>query len=97
MDVILEVSADFGSGSSVTYTFQELYNYTVSKNSSSFAVLFHEDLTLTREMATVSFRTTKTPSLLLYVNSFQEEYLSVILAPNGECSYCKNKKTEFKR
>ncbi|KAB1256025.1 Contactin-associated protein-like 3 [Camelus dromedarius] len=34
-------------------------------------------------MAALSFRTTGTPSLLLYVSSFHEEYLSVILALNG--------------
>ncbi|XP_030891533.1 contactin-associated protein-like 3, partial [Leptonychotes weddellii] len=78
-----EISAYFGTGSSVIYNFQEHSNYTSSKNSSSFAALFHEDLTLAGEMATLSFRTTGTPSLLLYVSSFYEEYLSVILAPNG--------------
>nr|XP_031298141.1 contactin-associated protein-like 3 isoform X3 [Camelus dromedarius] len=78
-----EVSAYFESGSSVTYSFQEHYNYTLSKNSSSFASLLREDLTLTRDMAALSFRTTGTPSLLLYVSSFHEEYLSVILALNG--------------
>ncbi|XP_037349505.1 contactin-associated protein-like 3 isoform X2 [Talpa occidentalis] len=78
-----EISAYFGTGSSVIYSFQEHYNHTFSKNSSSLAALFHENLTLTREMTTLSFRTTGTPSLLLYVSSFSEEYLSVILAPNG--------------
>ncbi|KAJ1058970.1 hypothetical protein K5549_001464 [Capra hircus] len=78
-----DISAYFGAGSSVIYNFQEHYNDTFSKNSSSFTALFHEDLTLTGEMATLSFRTTGTPSLLLYVSSFYEEYLSVILAPNG--------------
>ncbi|XP_020928483.1 contactin-associated protein-like 3 isoform X3 [Sus scrofa] len=78
-----EISAYFGTGSSVIYNFQEHYNHTFDKNSSSFAVLSHEDLTLTRETVTLSFRTTATPSLLLYVSSFHEEYLSVILAPNG--------------
>uniref|UniRef100_A0A452RU68 Uncharacterized protein n=1 Tax=Ursus americanus TaxID=9643 RepID=A0A452RU68_URSAM len=78
-----EISAYFGTGSSVIYNFQEHSNYTFSKNASSFAALFHEDLTLAGEMATLSFRTTGTPSLLLYVSSFYEEYLSVILAPNG--------------
>nr|XP_035935334.1 contactin-associated protein-like 3 [Halichoerus grypus] len=78
-----EISAYFGTGSSVIYNFQEHSNYTSSKNSSSFAALFHEDLTLAGEMATLSFRTTGTPSLLLYVSSFYEEYLSIILAPNG--------------
>ena len=92
---IPDISAYFGAGSSVIYNFQEHYNDTFSKNSSSFAALFHEDLTLTGEMATLSFRTTGTPSLLLYVSSFYEEYLSVILAPNGECLYFKNKKADL--
>ncbi|XP_032706756.1 contactin-associated protein-like 3B [Lontra canadensis] len=78
-----EISAYFGTGSSVIYDFQEHSNYTASKNSSSFAALLHEGLTLAGEVATLSFRTTGTPSLLLYVSSFYEEYLSVILAPNG--------------
>ncbi|XP_032490880.1 contactin-associated protein-like 3 isoform X3 [Phocoena sinus] len=77
-----EISAYFGAGSSVIYDFQHI-NDTFSKNSSSFVALFHEDLTLTGEMTTLSFRTTGMPSLLLYVSSFYEEYLSVILAPNG--------------
>ncbi|KAM9102947.1 contactin-associated protein-like 4 isoform X1 [Sarcophilus harrisii] len=76
-----EISAYFGSGSSVTYNFQEYY--TLSKNSSSHAASFHGDMTLIRETITFSFRTTRTPSLLLYVGSFYKEYLSVILAKNG--------------
>ncbi|XP_006877540.1 PREDICTED: contactin-associated protein-like 3-like [Chrysochloris asiatica] len=78
-----EISAYFGIGSSVVYSFQEHYNYTLSKNSSSFAALSHGDVTLSREMITLNFRTTGTPSLLLCVSSFYEEYLSVILARNG--------------
>ncbi|KAJ8789009.1 hypothetical protein J1605_022303 [Eschrichtius robustus] len=90
-----EISAYFGAGSSVIYDFQH-YNDTFSKNSSSFVALFHEDLTLTGEMATLSFRTTEMPSLLLYVSSFYEEYLSVILAPNGslQISYKLNRHRE---
>ncbi|XP_074137802.1 contactin-associated protein-like 4 isoform X2 [Sminthopsis crassicaudata] len=76
-----EISAYFGSGSSVTYNFQEYY--TLSKNSSSHAASFHGDMTLIRETITFSFRTTRTPSLLLYVGSFYKEYLSVTLAKNG--------------
>lgn len=95
MSVIPEISAYFGTGSSVIYNFQEHSNYTFNKNSSSFAALFHEDLTLAGEIATLSFRTTGTPSLLLYVSSFYEEYLSVILAPNGECWDPENKDTEL--
>ncbi|XP_023565123.1 contactin-associated protein-like 4 isoform X3 [Octodon degus] len=76
-----EISAYFGSGSSVIYSFQE--NYSLSKNSSSRAASFHGDAKLSREMITFSFRTTRTPSLLLYVSSFYKEYLSVVIAKNG--------------
>uniref|UniRef100_A0A8D0GL09 Contactin associated protein family member 4 n=1 Tax=Sphenodon punctatus TaxID=8508 RepID=A0A8D0GL09_SPHPU len=76
-----EVSAYFGAGSSVMYNFQEYYTF--SKNSSSHASSFHADMTLIREAITFTFRTKRTPSLLLYVNSFYKEYLSVILAKNG--------------
>ncbi|XP_027730702.1 contactin-associated protein-like 4 isoform X6 [Vombatus ursinus] len=79
--LFVEISAYFGSGSSVTYNFQEYY--TLSKNSSSHAASFHGDMTLIRETITLSFRTTRTPTLLLYVGSFYKEYLSVILARNG--------------
>ncbi|TEA38475.1 hypothetical protein DBR06_SOUSAS110373, partial [Sousa chinensis] len=77
-----EISAYFGSGSSVIYNFQE--NYSLSKNSSSHAASFHGDMRLSRETIEFSFRTTRTPSLLLYVNSFYKEYLSVIIAKNGD-------------
>nr|KAF6410461.1 hypothetical protein HJG63_009007 [Rousettus aegyptiacus] len=77
-----EISAYFGSGSSVIYNFQE--NYPLSKNSSSHAASFHGDMRLSREMIKFSFRTTRTPSLLLYVSSFYKEYLSVIIAKNGD-------------
>ncbi|XP_057567732.1 contactin-associated protein-like 4 isoform X5 [Hippopotamus amphibius kiboko] len=76
-----EISAYFGSGSSVIYNFQE--NYSLSKNSSSHAASFHGDMRLSRETIKFSFRTTRTPSLLLYVSSFYKEYLSVIIARNG--------------
>ncbi|RMC19034.1 hypothetical protein DUI87_03638 [Hirundo rustica rustica] len=76
-----EISAYFWTGSSVTYNFQEYY--TLAKNSSSHASSFYADMTLTREAITFAFRTTQTPSLLLYVSSFYKEYLSVILTRNG--------------
>lgn len=81
--IISEISAYFGSGSSVIYRFQE--NYSLSKNSSFHAASFHGDMKLSREMIKFSFRTTRAPSLLLYMSSFYKEYLSVIIAKNGEC------------
>ncbi|XP_032284243.1 contactin-associated protein-like 4 [Phoca vitulina] len=76
-----EISAHFGAGSSVTYNFHEFYP--LSTNSSPHAASFHGDMTLAKEMITFSFQTLQTPSLLLYVDSFYDEYLSVILAKNG--------------
>ncbi|XP_062455111.1 contactin-associated protein-like 4 [Rhea pennata] len=76
-----EISAYFATGTSVTYNFQEYY--TLAKNSSSHASSFYADMTLNREAITFTFRTTRTPSLLLYVSSFYNEYLSVILTKNG--------------
>ncbi|OWK15934.1 CNTNAP4, partial [Cervus elaphus hippelaphus] len=58
-------------------------NYSLSKNSSSHAASFHGDTRLSRETIKFSFRTTRTPSLLLYLSSFYKEYLSVIIAKNG--------------
>ncbi|NXD05412.1 CNTP4 protein, partial [Certhia familiaris] len=79
---VSEISAYFWTGTSVTYNFQEYY--TLAKNSSSHASSFYADMTLTREAITFAFRTTRTPSLLLYVSSFYKEYLSVILTRNGD-------------
>lgn len=76
-----EISAYFETGSSVTYNFQE-YS-ALSANTSYLASSLHGDVILSRETITLSFRTTQTPCLLLYVTSFYEEYLSIILANNG--------------
>ncbi|KAM5136747.1 contactin-associated protein-like 3 isoform 1-T1 [Callospermophilus lateralis] len=76
-----EISAYFETGSSVTYDFQD--HHPLGGNTSSLASSLHRDVTLSRETVTLSFRTTRTPSLLLYVSSFYEEYLSIILANNG--------------
>lgn len=77
-----EISAYFETGSSMTYNFQEYY--TLSKNTSSLtASSLQKDITFSSETITLSFQTTETPSSLLYVSSYYEEYLSVILATNG--------------
>nr|XP_027806785.1 contactin-associated protein-like 3 [Marmota flaviventris] len=76
-----EISAYFETGSSVTYDFQD--HHPLGDNTSSLASTLHRDVTLSQETVTLSFRTTRTPSLLLYVSSFYEEYLSIILANNG--------------
>ncbi|KAM4708715.1 contactin-associated protein-like 4 [Discoglossus pictus] len=75
-----EMSANFGAASSLTYNFQE--NYTLYKNSSLHASSIYIDTT-TRESIAFSFRTTQTPSLLLFVSSFNKEYISIIISKNG--------------
>ncbi|KAJ7335611.1 hypothetical protein JRQ81_013552 [Phrynocephalus forsythii] len=77
-----EISAYFGSGYSLTYNFHDTYS--LAKNSSSHAASFHPDMTLIREAISFTFRTTRIPSLLLYVSSFYKEYISIILAKNGD-------------
>ncbi|XP_050607953.1 contactin-associated protein-like 4 [Macaca thibetana thibetana] len=79
--LFVEISAYFGTGSSVTYNFQEYHS--PSTNASSHAASFQGETTLTQETIAFSFRTVQAPSLLLYVDSFYKEYLSVILAKNG--------------
>ncbi|XP_073864749.1 contactin-associated protein-like 4 isoform X6 [Macaca fascicularis] len=78
--LFVEISAYFGTGSSVTYNFQEYHS--PSTNASSHAASFQGETTLTQETIAFSFRTVQAPSLLLYVDSFYKEYLSVILAKN---------------
>ncbi|XP_043927915.1 contactin-associated protein-like 5 [Protopterus annectens] len=76
-----EVSAYLEAGASVIYNFQEYYSF--SKNSSSHASSFYADRAFNKENITFLFRTTQTPSLLLYVNSYYKEYLSLTLSKNG--------------
>uniref|UniRef100_A0A8C0WN05 Contactin-associated protein-like 4 n=1 Tax=Castor canadensis TaxID=51338 RepID=A0A8C0WN05_CASCN len=65
-----EISAYFGTGSSMTYNFQEYHPF--SSNPNPHVASFHGDKKLTRETI-----------LLLYVDSFHKTYLSITLARNG--------------
>ncbi|XP_036980864.1 contactin-associated protein-like 4 isoform X1 [Acanthopagrus latus] len=64
-----EVSASFKPGTSISYTFKE-------PNRSSSAL---PDTTLRAENISLSFRTSQSPALLLYVGSYRREYLAVLL------------------
>ncbi|KAM4877959.1 contactin-associated protein-like 3 isoform 2-T2 [Thomomys bottae] len=79
--LFIEISAYFDTGSSMTYNFQE--PYTLRENTTSWASSLPRDVSLSSNSITLSFQTTQTPSLLLYVSSFSEEYLSIFLANNG--------------
>ncbi|XP_065120265.1 contactin-associated protein-like 5 isoform X2 [Paramisgurnus dabryanus] len=76
-----EVSAFFKPGSSVTYTFKEPYE--LSRNVSVQSSSIYSDLTLRGENISLSFRSSQTPALLLYVSSYYREYLAVVLNRNG--------------
>ncbi|XP_041420593.1 contactin-associated protein-like 4 isoform X1 [Xenopus laevis] len=75
-----EISAYFGAGSSATLLFPE--NYTISRNSSWHSSTQQTD-TNSKENIAFSFRTTQSPSLLLFVSSFNKQYISIIIAKNG--------------
>ncbi|KAM4551107.1 contactin-associated protein-like 4 isoform 2-T2 [Odontesthes bonariensis] len=72
-----EVSASFTSGTSVSYTLKELYE--LSRNGSATPSSFYSDGNLRGENVSLSFRTTQSPALLLYVGSDDGEYLALLI------------------
>ncbi|XP_030065243.1 contactin-associated protein-like 5 isoform X3 [Microcaecilia unicolor] len=76
-----EVSAIFEAGTSITYLFQEPYPVTKNLTASSSAI--YADTVLSKESISLSFLTAQAPSLLLYLDSFYQDYMAVILCHNG--------------
>ncbi|XP_072115590.1 contactin-associated protein-like 5 [Mobula birostris] len=76
-----EVSALLEAGTSVIYNFHESYG--ITRNTSTHLSAIYSDLTLSRENIAFSFRTTHIPSVLLYVDSYYQEYMAVVLSSNG--------------
>ncbi|KAM8849515.1 contactin-associated protein-like 4 isoform 2-T3 [Spinachia spinachia] len=72
-----EVSASFKSGTTVRYTFEEPHE--LSQNSSARPSSIYSDTTLRGEDVSLSFRTTQSPALLLYVSSHRGESLALLL------------------
>lgn len=87
MSLPAEVSASFKAGTSVSYTFKEpVLN---ELNRSSNRVLpssISSDVTLRAENISLSFSTSQSPALLLYVSSYHREYLALLLNKHGEHS-----------
>ncbi|XP_048390046.1 contactin-associated protein-like 5 isoform X2 [Stegostoma tigrinum] len=79
--LFVEVSAIFEVGTSLIYNFQESYG--LAKNLSAHLSAIYMDRTISTENTAFSFRTTHAPSILLYVDSYHEEYLAVILLQDG--------------
>eukprot|EP00064_Thunnus_orientalis_P004184 superscaffoldBa00000373_g4195 len=71
-----EVSASFKPGTSVSYTFKEL---TLNKSGSAPPPSIYSGMTLRAENISLSFRTSLSPALLLYVGSYYREYLALLL------------------
>ncbi|XP_067843200.1 contactin-associated protein-like 5 [Heptranchias perlo] len=76
-----EVSAFFDVGTSLIYNFQESYG--IVKNLSGHLSAIYMDKTISTENTAFSFWTTRAPSILLYVDTYHQEYLAVILLRNG--------------
>ncbi|KAL1765704.1 contactin-associated protein-like 5, partial [Sigmodon hispidus] len=76
-----EISALFGSASSVTYMFQE--PYPVTKNISLSSSAIYTDSAPSKEIITLSFVTAQAPSLLLFLNSSVQNFLAILLCKNG--------------
>uniref|UniRef100_A0A668T6J8 Contactin associated protein like 3 n=1 Tax=Oreochromis aureus TaxID=47969 RepID=A0A668T6J8_OREAU len=77
-----EVSASFKSETSVTYAFKEQMVNELNRSSSassSFPSSIYSDITLKAENVSLSFRTSQSPALLLYVSSYHREYFAVLL------------------
>lgn len=87
ISIISEVSASFKSGTSVSYIFKEQVFSELNRSSSSALLSsIYSDMTLRAENVSLSFRTSQSPALLLYIGSYHQEYLALLLNRHGECS-----------
>ncbi|XP_068597746.1 contactin-associated protein-like 5 [Brachionichthys hirsutus] len=77
-----EVSAIFKSGASISYTFTE--PVVKELNGSDRTSSVYSDVTLSAENISVSFGTSQSPALLLYIRSDHTEYLALLLNKNHE-------------
>ncbi|KAM8838666.1 contactin-associated protein-like 4 isoform 2-T3 [Synchiropus picturatus] len=76
-----EVSASFTPQTSVSYAFKEPYE--LMRNSSAAPSSIYSDVTLHGENVSLSFRTSQSPALLLYVSSYYREYLALLVNKHG--------------
>ncbi|XP_038124875.1 contactin-associated protein-like 4 [Cyprinodon tularosa] len=77
-----EVSGSFKSTTSITYIVTEPYE--MSRNSSYLHSSIYLDITLRGEDISLSFRTSQSPAMLLYVSSFYREYLILLINKHDE-------------
>uniref|UniRef100_UPI0037E86000 contactin-associated protein-like 4 n=1 Tax=Semicossyphus pulcher TaxID=241346 RepID=UPI0037E86000 len=80
-----EVSASFKSGTSVSYTFKDPALNKLNRSSGgTLPSSIYSDTTLRAEKISLSFRTSQSPALLLYVGSYHKEYLAVLLSKHDK-------------
>ncbi|XP_029683615.1 contactin-associated protein-like 5 isoform X2 [Takifugu rubripes] len=72
-----EVAANFESSTSITYNLKEPSEVGLNHSVSPFSI--YSDVTLRGENISLSFRTSQSPALLLYVNSYFREYLALLI------------------
>ncbi|KAK2822855.1 hypothetical protein Q5P01_022920 [Channa striata] len=77
-----EVSASFKSGTSVSYSFKEPYEF--FGNGSGPPSSVRPDRALRGENVSLSFRTSQSPALLLLVSSFSSKYLVLLINENDK-------------
>ncbi|KAM9789461.1 contactin-associated protein-like 4 [Neosynchiropus ocellatus] len=76
-----ELSASFTPQTSVSYTFTELHK--LKSNSSAAPSSISSDVTPRGENVSLSFRTSQSPALLLYVSSYYRQYLALLVNKHG--------------
>uniref|UniRef100_UPI0037E743DA contactin-associated protein-like 4 n=1 Tax=Semicossyphus pulcher TaxID=241346 RepID=UPI0037E743DA len=72
-----EVSASFKSTTSIAYNLKDPFE--LSRNSSAAPSSIYSDMTLRGENISLSFRTSQSPALLLYISSFYREHLALLI------------------
>ncbi|XP_067370199.1 contactin-associated protein-like 4 [Channa argus] len=77
-----EVAASFKSTTSIAYMLKE--SYELNRNNSAWPSSIYSDMTLRGENISMSFRTSQSPALLLYINSFFRENLAVLINDHDE-------------
>ncbi|KAM7409799.1 hypothetical protein PAMA_001340 [Pampus argenteus] len=77
-----EISANFKSTTSIAYILKEPYE--LSRDSSALPSSIFSDMTLREENISLSFSTSQSPALLLYINSFYREYLALLINKHDE-------------
>uniref|UniRef100_A0A8C6PFL9 Contactin associated protein like 3 n=1 Tax=Nothobranchius furzeri TaxID=105023 RepID=A0A8C6PFL9_NOTFU len=77
-----ELSGSFKAGTSIRYSFKDPYEW--SRNSSHLPSSIYSDSTPRGENISLSFRTTQSPALLLYISSFYRGHVALLINKHGE-------------